>query len=155
MSKPGNKNAVGNKGGGRPTEYRPEFAEEAFRAALLGLGDEQLADYFGVSRAGLNKWKRQFPEFRQRLLDGKVKADANVAHAMYQKAIGYEHPDEHIAVSNGEVIVTPTTKRYPPDSHAATRWLVNRQHAYWRDKQPDENNNQPIQIDINVKDAKV
>lgn len=35
---------------------------------------------------------------------------------------------------NGEIVVTPTIKHYPPDTAAATLWLKNRQPNVWRDK---------------------
>ena len=33
---------------GRPSKYRPEYAEQAGKLALLGLTDKQLGDFFGV-----------------------------------------------------------------------------------------------------------
>ena len=35
---------------------------------------------------------------------------------------------------NGETIVVPTVKHYPPDPISAIFWLKNRQRKKWRDK---------------------
>ena len=43
-------------------------------------------------------------------------ADANVADRLYQRAMGYEAPDVDIRVVGGEIIQTPLTKYYPPDT---------------------------------------
>ena len=45
---PGNRNAVGNRGGWRPSRYRPEFAEQAWRLLALGRTDADLGRFFGV-----------------------------------------------------------------------------------------------------------
>jgi hypothetical protein len=34
----------------------------------------------------------------------------------------------------GEVTLTPFVKHYPPDTHAASLWLRNRQSKRWRDR---------------------
>jgi uncharacterized protein YjcR len=60
MSAPkGNKNALGNRGGGRETTYSPEYAEKAFKIALLGATDKELADILGVSETTINAWKKK------------------------------------------------------------------------------------------------
>src|SRR5712691_845235 len=37
------------RGVGRPSGYRPELVERAYRMSLLGLTDQQLADFLGIS----------------------------------------------------------------------------------------------------------
>ncbi|GAB7207355.1 hypothetical protein OS21_38510 [Dickeya oryzae] len=49
--------------------------------------------------------------------------------------MGYEHEEDDIKAVNGEIVITPTIKRYPPDTTAAIFWLKNRQPKIWRDKQ--------------------
>ena len=39
----GNKNAKGNKGGGRPTKFKKEFSKIAYQMCLLGAKDEEIA----------------------------------------------------------------------------------------------------------------
>src|SRR6266571_5055811 len=122
---------------GRPSGYRPELAERAYRMSLLGLTDQQLADFLGISCETLYAWKLSYPEFRESITRGKIEADAHVAEALYRRACGYSHPAVKIFMPSGasEPIYAPYTKHYPPDTKAALRWLMNRQPGKWRDQQ--------------------
>lgn len=124
---------------GRPSKYRPEFAEQAVKLCRLGATDVELAEFFGVSESTLNNWKKAHPGFLESLKKGKTLADAEVADKLFKRATGYEHPEDDIrTVSDGggtsSIVITPTIKRYPPDTGAAIFWLKNRQPAKWRDK---------------------
>lgn len=119
---------------GRPSSYRPEYAEQARKLSLLGLTDVQMASVFGVNEKTLNNWKKDYPEFFQSLKDGKDSADANVAASLYQRACGYSHPAVKIMQYEGVPVEVEYTEHYPPDTAAAFIWLKNRQPHLWRDK---------------------
>lgn len=119
---------------GRPTTYQDAFPEIARRLCLLGLSDAEIAAFFGVRAETIIDWDAAHPEFRQVRAGARDLADANVAARLYQRAMGYEHPETHIAVSQGVAIQTPTTRVYPPDTDAARWWLKNRQPQRWRDR---------------------
>ena len=38
---------------------------------------------------------------------------------MYESAIGFHHAENHISVYEGDITITPTIKRYPPNKGAA------------------------------------
>lgn len=97
----------------RPTKYRGEFAEQARQLCLLGATDAEVAVFFGVSESTVNNWKQDHSEFLESLRAGKVEADARVAHALYEKAVG-------------------------GDTTAMIFWLKNRRSTGWRDKQNHE-----------------
>ncbi len=59
---------------------------------------------------------------------------------------GYEHSEDKIFQYEGKPVIVPTTKRYPPDTQAASLWLRNRQPAKWRDKQEIEQSGEPLVI---------
>jgi|SRR5690625_922287 len=121
--------------GGRPTRYRAEYAEQAYKLCLLGATDKELADFFHVSEQTINTWKKRHKRFLESLKKGKDAADAEVASKLFHRATGYEHPEADIKVISGEIVITPTIKHYPPDTTAAIFWLKNRQPSKWRDKQ--------------------
>lgn len=125
---------VKRAGAGRPSSYRPEFAEQARKFCLLGATDKRLAELFEISEVTLNAWKHEYPEFLKSLKEGKELADANVASSLYHRALGYSHAEDDIRALNGEIVITQTIKHYPPDTAAATLWLKNRQGHIWRDK---------------------
>lgn len=121
---------------GRPTKYRDDYPEQAYRHCLLGATDIELARLFGVDEQTINTWKDVHPDFRGSILAGKDEADAHVAKAMYHRALGYKHDAVKIFMPQGaaEPVYAPYTEHYPPDTQAASLWLRNRQSAKWRDK---------------------
>jgi hypothetical protein len=119
---------------GRPTRYKKEYVEQAYKLCLLGLVDDELSEYFGVSEVTLNAWKKRHPEFLKSVMEGKEIADANVAKSLYERAVGYEHPEVHISTYQGKVIQTELTKHYPPDTAAAVHFLNNRQRHKWKSR---------------------
>jgi transposase len=60
----GNKFAVGNKGGGRHSQFNPKFIRRAELAWQAGFTDMELAELFDVSLSAMQKWKRQIGEIR-------------------------------------------------------------------------------------------
>lgn len=119
---------------GRPSKYRPEFVEQAKKLCILGATDREMSDFFSVSEPTFNRWKFEHPEFMDALKTAKSEADSRVVESLYQRALGYSHPDVHISNFQGAITVTPIVKHYPPDSTAAIFWLKNRQPDLWRDR---------------------
>jgi uncharacterized protein YjcR len=71
----GNKNALGNKGG-RPSKYKPEYAETARKLyAQCGYTDLQLAKWFEVNVDTIYHWKLRHPEFAEALKVGKAEQE--------------------------------------------------------------------------------
>jgi len=134
----GNKNAKGNKGGGRPSAYKPEYVELAKNYCEQGATDEDLARYFHVTERTINTWKGKYIEFNSALKENKPKADNVVERSLFEKATGYSHPAVHVSNYKGEITVTPFIKHYPPDTTAMIYWLKNRQPNKWRNKQEIE-----------------
>jgi hypothetical protein len=129
---------------GRPSKYQDEFPEQARKLCLLGA--TELADFFDVNVDTIHEWKKVHPEFSDSIKSGKMQADADVADRLYQRAMGYEHPEVHISNYQGLITQTPITKIYAPDPTAAIFWLKNRQRSSWRDRQD-------VEMGVTVKDA--
>jgi hypothetical protein len=143
---------------GRPSKYRPEFAEQARKLSMLGLTDAEMAIFFEVKEQTINNWKNDYPEFFDSLKAGKGLADAEVVASLYQRALGYSHPEDDIRSIGGDIVITPTIKHYPPDTTACIFWLKNRQPSKWRaapEQEDDENAPTPVKVEITVKDARI
>jgi hypothetical protein len=121
---------------GRPS-FKSSYVQRAFDFCLLGLTDERIAELFNVLPRTLTTWKKTYPSFRRAFERGRDEADAKIAKALYQRAMGYSHPAEKIHVTkDGDVVKVPYTQHYPPDSAALAFYLSNRSRAMWRTK-PD------------------
>lgn len=122
--------------GGRPSSFRPEYAEQAAKLAKLGATDIQIADFFEVSEQTINAWKNSFPEFLESLKAGKDEADQRVERSLYRRALGFEHEAVKIFCNkDGEVTEVPYREIVPPDTTACIFWLKNRKRTEWRDRQ--------------------
>lgn len=132
---------------GRPTKYREEFAEQAYKLCLLGATDKDMADFFEVDERTVNNWKADHEEFFQSIKSGKTEADATIAASLYETAKGYSYTEEQaIKVKIGqyeERVETVTVGKYKPaETTAGIFWLKNRQKTKWRDK---------LEVDADVK----
>lgn len=134
----GHKRSVGNKGGtGRPTLYKPEYAEIARKLCLLKHAtDLDLAKIFDVAEATINVWKLKYPKFSSAIHRGKHLADADVAASLYERAIGYTHEAVKIFMPAGATapVYAKYQEHYPPETGAAKHWLNNRQPGFWRER---------------------
>lgn len=124
---------------GRPTKYLKAYDKQAANLCEYGATDDGLANFFGVSPATIDLWKQQHPSFLCSIKKAKEELDNKVERSLYERAVGYTHPDVDIrTISIGEgfskIVQTPLKKHYPPDTAAAFIWLKNRRSAHWRDK---------------------
>lgn len=121
---------------GRPTDYKPEYAEQAAKLCALGATDFELADFFEVNTATIYRWRNVHNDFCEAVTCGKEKADERVARALYNRAVGYTFESEKIQVMrDGSIVRAPMLEHVAPDPAAAMNWLKNRQPDKWRDKQ--------------------
>lgn len=122
---------------GQPSKYRPGYDVMVQKLRLMGGSYKTIADFFLVSEDTLVEWRKQFPEFDEAWRLAGDYADGLVSHALYRKALGYEHEAVKIFADTktGEVIEVPYTQRHAPDTAAATFWLTNRQPHLWKNRQ--------------------
>lgn len=134
--------------GGRPTEYDDGKVEQAAKLCALGATDDEMADFFGIHRATLYRWKLEYPEFCDAIKTAKEVADERVERSLYQKATGYDITEEQavklkVEQHKEEVEVVEVRKHVPADTTAAIFWMKNRRADRWRDKHD---------VDVNVND---
>ncbi|MBZ9674540.1 helix-turn-helix domain-containing protein [Mesorhizobium sp. ES1-1] len=127
------KNAVG-----RPTDFKPDYVDQAAKLCRLGAIDRDLADFFNVSEVTINAWKKAKPEFLKSINDAKAQADAQVERSLFHRANGYSHPAVKIFNHDGNALTVPYMEHYAPDTGACIFWLKNRRPDLWRDKQEVE-----------------
>ena len=137
---------------GRPSKYKDEYTAMAYKLCLLGATDKDMADFFDVDEATINRWKERYPKFRESLKEGKDQADGVIASKLFHRAAGYSHPEDKIFNNNGEPLVVPTMKHYPPDTTAAIFWLKNRQPSKWRDRVETEHSGVIVNLIDNISD---
>ena len=132
-------------GAGAKGYFKKKFVKDVYRLALLGASRIQIADFFEVSTATITYWVQRREDFAQALKKGKIHADSKVAEALYQRALGYSHPDTHIMTNRvkeydadgniikeySEPLIIPITKHYAPDTQACLKWLQLRQKENW------------------------
>lgn len=131
---------------GRPSDYRPEFCQQAIELLQNGATDEEVASALGVSARTLYRWQAKYPEFCQSLKIGKDAPDERAVRSLYQRATGYYFIEQQafkvkeVTFTDGkrcekERIEIAEVERYqPPDTTAAIFWLKNRRKDEWRDK---------------------
>lgn len=122
----------------RPTDYKKEYNELAYKFCLLGCTDEKLSELLGICEKTLNNWKNKYPEFLQSIKRGKDIADAEVADSLYKRATGFSHNETKVFNNQGDIIEHEVVKHYAPDPTAIAYWLNNRQRANWSQRQSIE-----------------
>lgn len=136
------------RGRGRPSDFRPEFADQAERLCKLHKAtDEDLAAFFEKGLATIQRWKSVHVEFRDAIKRGKVQTDIDVAGKIHDRAMGCEVEEQHaikvkdIIYEDGKKIreterieIVTLKKQYPPDTMAGMYWLNNRQKEHWRQR---------------------
>lgn len=121
---------------GRPTSYKPEYAEQAAKLCQLGATDAELADFFKVTTVTIWRWQSAHVEFCNALKRGKEAADERVERSLYARATGYTFDAVKIFMPANakEPVYAKYQEHVPPDTTAAIFWLKNRQSEQWRDK---------------------
>lgn len=128
-------------------QYHPQWA---FKLALAKNTNAEIGAVFGVKERCFEEWMQRYPRLKERVHAGREMADAEVAHAVYRSAKGYEHPAVKINQYEGRPVVTHYTERYPPNIQAATLFLTNRD-ARWKNKVTNEQSGpdgDPIEVAV-------
>ena len=121
-------------GPGRDSLYSEEMNDQAHKLSLLGLTDEEMAEFFGVTVQTFYNWQKQHLPFFEAVQSGKVRADAEVACSLYKKATGITYQVERIRKSKeGDSEVVKLNVYEPPDTGAMRLWLTNRRRKDWAD----------------------
>lgn len=110
--------------------------ERILKLAAEGKTNKEICFFVGITTRTLYNWQNWHPELKKSLQETKKFADQIVQEAIFQRAIGYSHPEEKVFYDskNGQIITHKTKKHYPPDTGAGIFWLTNRDPEKWSDK---------------------
>jgi transcriptional regulator with XRE-family HTH domain len=124
---------------GQPTRYKKEYTQIAeIYCKKHAATDAELAELFSVTEQTINNWKKKHPEFFESIKGGKATPNAQVERKLYERAVGYSHPETKVFCFKGEIVTEEVTAHYPPETNACRYWLNNRDPERWREKQEHE-----------------
>lgn len=132
---------------GRPSVYDPASCP-AIARKLRGEGKtlQDIAESLGVARSTFDEWRKVYPEFSSALEEGDRDADDRVERSLFERAVGYTHPEEKLlTVTQGAGMPSvverhEVTAHYAPDPTAIKFWLTNRRRDRWSDRTKVEGN---------------
>jgi len=118
---------------GRPSPYRPDFAEQARKLCRNGATDRGIADILGVCVRTFYRWRAAHDDVAEALRAGKELADDRVQRALYERACGYDYDDTKIFHPSGakEPVIVPIRVHVQADVGAAREWLASRRPKRW------------------------
>jgi len=125
----------------RPSKYASIDLKKVQLLAEKGFTEEEIAEFFGICRDTFAEYKKKHPKFSDTIKTGKKISDDKVERSLFERACGYEHPEEKIFCNDGEIVRATTIKKYPPDPVSMIFWLKNRKPGEWREKQ---------EVDVNL-----
>ena len=103
------------------------------KLVVSGFTDEQIADFFCIGRETLARWKRWYPEFKEKMSEWKLIADNVVEKSLYKRACGYDVVEKTSELIDGKMVVTKeVTKHIPASVTGIIFWTTNRMHGDWR-----------------------
>ncbi len=130
----------------RASKFKEEYTHQAEVACKEGgFTTPKLAKLFKVATSTVNKWMKDFPEFKAAVQRGKDHFDTvKVEKSLLKRALGYKYTevtsepvtavvDGKIVTSNGVLVTKKVKKEIAPDTTAQIFFLKNRNPERWRD----------------------
>lgn len=102
-----------------------------YKLCVLGLKKKDIAMALGITPITLSKWVQTHPSVAKAMAEGSLVCQANVAEAVYKRAVGFTKTIEEVRVVQGEVLRVKVQKYFPPNMQAAVYFLNNRAPNYW------------------------
>ena len=120
------------RGGSAAAAFKPEYCAKAKELCQRGATTADLATAFGVTQWTIDFWRVTCPEFYEACRLDDDAANARVARALYERAVGYTYTTEKGVLVNGSLEVIQVEHHLPPDPGAAKFWLENRRAKEWK-----------------------
>jgi hypothetical protein len=122
------------------SKYQPSFTIDARRIMGEGKCEYDVAQALEVHPDTFSQWKKDHEPLRLAIEAGRQDSYNRAERALFERAIGYSHPEEKLlVVSNGQgqgssVERHKTTQHYPPDPTALKYYLGNKRPDQWKDR---------------------
>lgn len=133
-------------------KYEESMPNEVRRLARFGLTNEEIAEFYGIGLVTLERYKRDIPEFRQALDEGRMIDSMKVVDSLHKQALGYEVVEHEISQhmrKDGKIVELhrTTTKHVQPNVTAAIYLLKTRHGDKWMDViKTEQTNNLNIMV---------
>ena len=116
--------------GGRPSAYRKIYAEQVQSLILLGAEKQkEIAEFFGVSEPTISGWKRDHPEFKRAIEQGKLMMGVEIVGVARKMAAGkYTHTNTMLVYDKEKCKLKTVKEKYTPAPDAGLA-------KYFMDKQ--------------------
>ena len=136
-------------GGRPPFEITQKVIDAAEKHASRGLTKEQIALALGIAPSTLHVKIKGYPEFKAAIKKGEASGIAQVANALFERAMGCKTVEEKMVKRDGEDVVVAVEKQWPPDTTAGIFYLKNRAYNEWRDRKEvgiEDTRSKPIEM---------
>lgn len=112
--------------------FLPDYLPQVRAIAWRGATDDEIADTFGVDPGLLEKWKLNYPSFREAIENGRTHADAQVVESLFKECIGYDYEEDGLTRTGS---IKRLKRRARPSADLIKFWLTNRQKEWWSQRQ--------------------
>lgn len=137
---------------GRPTKFNEAVATKAYKLALKGFTDLEIADLLDVAESTIYEWKIKHKDFSEALSMWKETANNQIERSYFELARGYKCVETKVFFNKdacyvdkdgkprpreeGEpdprIVAIDVIKCYPPSEKAGSRWMFNRDPKNWK-----------------------
>lgn len=143
---------------GRPSKYKPVYAQQVRFLCSLGACDDEIATFFKTDIMTVRGWAVTRPAFGAAMKVLKGEFDDKIERALAMRAAGYTYDAVKVMQHEGEPIYANHQVHVPPDPVAAKMWLSNRRRGKWKfndaDPNPAGGGTTNYNIDLTVNDLR-
>jgi hypothetical protein len=128
---------IGNVGGKKQTDYRPEYAQLAsIIVGVYGSTPAELAKVFGVKPPIIAMWINRHADFRDAIENATKNCNIRVMDRLFRQCMGYKFKTERLFYDGrrGKLVKGTYTETKQPETQAMVFWLKNRMPDKWQDK---------------------
>jgi hypothetical protein len=128
---------IGNVGGKKENDYKPEYAElAALLVSVYGSTPTELGKVFGVNPSAIVMWINRHADFRSAIEDATRNTNIRVMARLFRQCMGYKIKTERLFYDGrrGKLVKGIYTEHKQPETSAMIFWLKNRMPEKWQDK---------------------